>query len=114
MYDFTDFLDAHPAGAEAILKYAGKDGTEIFHAIHTAEMLLDFKPIGKLVKGGGGGGDETPSFEAPSFEAPSPSFEAPSFEAPSFEAPAAGKKDNGTRGKGKEEFEAPSFEIPVF
>jgi len=49
VYDFTHFLDEHPAGAEAILKYGGQDGSEIFHAIHTAEMLDDFKPIGRLV-----------------------------------------------------------------
>jgi len=49
VYDFTTFLDEHPAGAEAILKYGGQDGSEIFHAIHTAEMLDDFKPIGRLV-----------------------------------------------------------------
>uniref|UniRef100_A0A7S4L0X3 Cytochrome b5 heme-binding domain-containing protein n=1 Tax=Guillardia theta TaxID=55529 RepID=A0A7S4L0X3_GUITH len=48
VYDFTDFLDEHPAGAEAILKYGGKDGTEIFKAIHTDEMLADFQPIGVL------------------------------------------------------------------
>jgi len=53
-----------------------QDGTEIFHAIHTAEMLQDFKPIGFLVQ------TELLSFEAPSFEAPS--FETPSFEIPVF------------------------------
>ena len=49
VYDFTSFLDEHPAGAEAILKYGGQDGSEIFHAIHTAEMLEDFAPIGRMV-----------------------------------------------------------------
>ncbi|KAJ1475356.1 FAD binding domain-containing protein, partial [Baffinella frigidus] len=48
VYDFTSFLDEHPAGAEAILKYGGEDGTEIFEAIHTQEMLDDFTPIGLL------------------------------------------------------------------
>ena len=48
VYDFTSFLDEHPAGADAILKYGGQDGSEIFHAIHTQEMLDDFKPIGRL------------------------------------------------------------------
>lgn len=90
VYDFTSFLDEHPAGADAILKYAGKDGTDIFHAIHTAEMLEDFLPIGMLGKESGSG------YEVPSFE-------VPSFEAPSLDAP----KDEG-------KFEAPSFEIPVF
>jgi len=48
VYDFTSFLDEHPAGDEAILKYGGQDGSEIFHAIHTEDMLEDFKPIGHL------------------------------------------------------------------
>ncbi len=48
VYDFTEFLDEHPAGAEAILKYGGKDGTDIFDAIHSMTMLNDFKPIGVL------------------------------------------------------------------
>ncbi len=48
VYDFTDFLDQHPAGAEAILKYGGKDGIENFHAIHKAEMLEDFQAIATL------------------------------------------------------------------
>jgi len=91
VYDFTDFLDEHPAGADAILKYAGRDGTEIFHAIHTAEMLEDFQAIGTLGKAD----EEVPSFEAPSFEAPS--FEAPAPPSPSVES-----------------LEPPSFEIPVF
>ncbi len=49
VYDFTTFLDEHPAGAEAILRFGGKDGTEIFEAIHTPEMLEDFVPIGDLL-----------------------------------------------------------------
>ena len=49
VYDFTDFLEDHPAGAEAILKYGGADGTKIFEAVHSRNMLDDFKPIGTLV-----------------------------------------------------------------
>jgi flavocytochrome c len=48
VYDFTDFLDEHPAGAEAILRQAGGDASEIFDAIHSQTMLDDFKPIGVL------------------------------------------------------------------
>jgi len=48
VYDFTSFLDEHPAGAEAILRFGGQDGTEIFEAIHTPEMLADFTPIAEL------------------------------------------------------------------
>ena len=49
VYDFTDFLEDHPAGAEAILKYGGTDGTAIFEAVHSRNMLDDFEPIGRLV-----------------------------------------------------------------
>mmetsp|Transcript_59092 Transcript_59092/g.156944 ORF Transcript_59092/g.156944 Transcript_59092/m.156944 type:complete len:248 (+) Transcript_59092:699-1442(+) len=49
VYDFTSFLDEHPAGAEAILRQAGGDASDIFDAIHTQTMLDDFKPIGVLV-----------------------------------------------------------------
>ena len=102
VYDFTDFLDQHPAGAEAILKYGGMDGTEIFHAIHTAEMLEDFQAIGTLGKAAEvqGKAEEVPSFDVPSFEVPSFAQPAP----PSRTSPPSVK----------ESFEAPSFEIPVF
>lgn len=46
VYDFTDFLEEHPAGPEAIIEIAGKDGTEEFEQIHTLQMLDDFDPIG--------------------------------------------------------------------
>ena len=49
VYDFTDFLDEHPAGAEAILKYGGTDGTAIFDSVHSRDMLDDFDAIGPLV-----------------------------------------------------------------
>uniref|UniRef100_A0A7S4NRM3 Cytochrome b5 heme-binding domain-containing protein n=1 Tax=Guillardia theta TaxID=55529 RepID=A0A7S4NRM3_GUITH len=48
VYDFTQFLPEHPAGSEAILRIAGKDATSEYFAVHTAEMLTDFKPIGVL------------------------------------------------------------------
>jgi len=43
VYDFTEYLLEHPGGAQAILDVAGKDGTEIFDAIHSARMLDDFE-----------------------------------------------------------------------
>ena len=49
VYDFTDFLEDHPAGADAILRYGGGDGTKIFEAVHSKNMLDDFEPIGTLV-----------------------------------------------------------------
>lgn len=49
VYDFTTFLEEHPAGPEAILEIAGSDGTKIFNDIHNIAMLDDFTPIGVLV-----------------------------------------------------------------
>jgi len=49
VYDFTDFLEDHPAGPEAILEYGGKDGTDIFDKVHSKAMLDDFEPIGVMV-----------------------------------------------------------------
>ena len=46
VYDFTDFLEDHPAGAEAITRFAGTDGTEIFDAVHSPGMLEEFVALG--------------------------------------------------------------------
>ena len=43
VYDFTSFLDEHPAGAESILKLGGADGTEMYETVHHAAMLADFE-----------------------------------------------------------------------
>jgi flavocytochrome c len=48
VYDFTDFLEEHPAGPQAILEFAGQDGTAKFEAVHSRDLLEDFSPIGKL------------------------------------------------------------------
>jgi hypothetical protein len=34
VFDVTDFLDQHPGGAGIILKYAGKDATQEYEALH--------------------------------------------------------------------------------
>ena len=49
VYDFTDFLEDHPAGVDAILRYGGSDGTKIFEAVHSRNMLDEFEPIGTLI-----------------------------------------------------------------
>jgi len=49
VYDFTDFLEEHPAGPQAILEFGGRNGTEKFEAVHSRELLEDFEPIGVLV-----------------------------------------------------------------
>jgi cytochrome b involved in lipid metabolism len=49
VYDFTSFLSEHPAGPQAILDVAGKDGTQIFEEIHSMLFLEDFQPVGEIV-----------------------------------------------------------------
>ena len=39
VYDLTDFIDAHPGGANIILKYAGRDATEAFEPVHPSDTL---------------------------------------------------------------------------
>ncbi|KAI5479365.1 L-aminoadipate-semialdehyde dehydrogenase [Pseudohyphozyma bogoriensis] len=52
VYDITEFLDGHPAGAEAILPHAGKDVSPLFNLLHakgTLEKVLgQLTVIGKL------------------------------------------------------------------
>jgi len=43
VYDFTSFLEEHPAGPESILKLGGTDGTEMYETVHNAGMLDDFE-----------------------------------------------------------------------
>jgi succinate dehydrogenase/fumarate reductase flavoprotein subunit len=43
VYDFTAFLDEHPAGPESILKLGGTDGTEMYETVHNVRMLDDFQ-----------------------------------------------------------------------
>ena len=50
VYDVTKYMDKHPGGKEAILKYAGKDATEAFYQIHEKYMLDDLKAIGIIQK----------------------------------------------------------------
>jgi len=43
VYDFTSFLEEHPAGPESILKLGGTDGTDMYETVHNAAMLDDFE-----------------------------------------------------------------------
>jgi cytochrome b involved in lipid metabolism len=43
VYNFTDFLDEHPAGAESILKLGGTEGASAFFEVHNEGMLDDFE-----------------------------------------------------------------------
>jgi hypothetical protein len=46
VYDFSDFLEEHPAGPEAILRLCGKEGTDRYSDVHTEALLEDFEPVG--------------------------------------------------------------------
>ena len=50
-YDLTSFAEEHPPGPESIHELCGKDGTEVFKAVHSEGMLEDFidEIRGKLV-----------------------------------------------------------------
>jgi L-lactate dehydrogenase (cytochrome) len=47
-YDLTAFLDDHPGGAKSILRWAGKDGTEEYEAIHPPGTIEKALSAGKL------------------------------------------------------------------
>jgi L-lactate dehydrogenase (cytochrome) len=40
-YDTTEYINCHPGGAVAMLRYAGKDATEIYDKIH-AEGTIEW------------------------------------------------------------------------
>ena len=48
VYDLTLFLDKHPGGKDAILKYAGTDGTDGFDSVHSRDLLDQFTPVGEI------------------------------------------------------------------
>ena len=49
VYDFTDFLEDHPAGAEAITRFAGTGRHAGVDAVHSPGMLEEFVALGSLV-----------------------------------------------------------------
>jgi cytochrome b involved in lipid metabolism len=50
VYDVTKYIDYHPGGHNAILKFAGKDGSENvqFHSEKMMRILDTYFYIGKL------------------------------------------------------------------
>merc|ERR1719506_2554387 len=42
VYDLTAFLADHPGGDEVILKWAGKDATKFWSAIHKKEWIVEY------------------------------------------------------------------------
>jgi len=53
VYDFTLFLEEHPAGPESIVRLCATDGTEMYETVHNLRMLDDFSEdvVGKYVAG---------------------------------------------------------------
>ena len=46
VYDVTKFLKFHPGGAKVMLKFAGKDATDVFYSLHRHEVSLqEFQPL---------------------------------------------------------------------
>lgn len=43
VYDLTEFAEEHPGGIETIHELAGQDGSEAFNAIHSEDVLDEFK-----------------------------------------------------------------------
>jgi len=60
VYDITDYVQYHPGGVRALVKFAGQDGTENvhYHSSRMLEILNNQYFVGRLPKheGGGGGG----------------------------------------------------------
>ena len=49
VYDITNFLSFHPGGKLILLRFAGKDASKEFHALHGEAVLRKYGP--KLRKG---------------------------------------------------------------
>ncbi|TFK76971.1 hypothetical protein BDN72DRAFT_807271 [Pluteus cervinus] len=47
VYDVTEFLAEHPGGAAIILKYAGRDATQVYEPIHPKDTLQKHLPSSK-------------------------------------------------------------------
>jgi len=60
VYDITKYVKSHPGGVRALVKFAGKDGTENvqYHSSAMLEILNSHYYIGRLPReeGGPGGG----------------------------------------------------------
>lgn len=42
VYDLTEFIDDHPGGEEVILKWAGRDATKFWKAIHKEDWIQEY------------------------------------------------------------------------
>ncbi|ORX52958.1 cytochrome b5 [Piromyces finnis] len=53
IYDITEYLNFHPGGKNILIKYAGKDGTDIFYKCHPwvdCNSLLKNYAVGSLAE----------------------------------------------------------------
>lgn len=49
VYDLTDFAPEHPGGLDILLKYAGRDATAAYTAVHSASLIKDTLPISRHI-----------------------------------------------------------------
>lgn len=45
VFDVTNYLKRHPGGSKIILKFAGKDCSDIFFKIHGPKNIRDIKDV---------------------------------------------------------------------
>ncbi|KAM5435743.1 putative L-lactate dehydrogenase (cytochrome) [Microsporum ferrugineum] len=48
VWDITDFINEHPGGPSIILKYAGRDATKAYSAVHSPSVIREGLPADKL------------------------------------------------------------------
>ncbi|KAB5575954.1 FMN-dependent dehydrogenase [Coniochaeta sp. 2T2.1] len=49
VYDLTDFALEHPGGLDILLRYAGRDATAAYAAVHSASLIRNTLPVNKRV-----------------------------------------------------------------
>ncbi|KAH8908827.1 FMN-dependent dehydrogenase [Coniochaeta sp. PMI_546] len=49
VYDLTDFALEHPGGLDVLLRYAGRDATAAYAAVHSASLIKNTLPTSKRV-----------------------------------------------------------------
>ena len=42
VYDVTSFINDHPGGKQAIMTYAGRDGSEVFNKLHNEYVITKY------------------------------------------------------------------------
>lgn len=49
IYDLTDFAPSHPGGQDILLRYAGRDATAAYSAVHSASLIKSTLPVAKHI-----------------------------------------------------------------